>query len=187
MAFRVRDLNPAIAVNGGLASPDAWDFNQFASQVAATASITITGTETDADTLTVTFTSQQLPGGSYAVQVTTADAESLSVIATAIENAINNDPLLKSLGITATSALAVVTVKWIAGPLGNFASIAFSANGGSEMATISSFSGGAGYVIPQQDYRFAYNGSIIVLKYRQPIQVDYQMLSAMLAAGILIV
>jgi hypothetical protein len=182
---RTKELNPAIAVNGGIASPDPWNYGSLVSQVAATGSVLFTGTETDADVLHLTFTSSQLPAGSYELSLTTSGSESLTAIATAFKNLINNDPLLSSLGITATSSSATVSITWIGGPLGNFATITFTKSGGAtEGATVTQFSGGAGYVTPQQDYTMSFHGSVIKLFYGKPIEVDYLLLQAMINAGI---
>ena len=184
MAFRTRNVNPPLAVNGGLTNPDPWNFSGLFSQTAATGTVTITGSETNGDLLTITFTSQQLPGGTYAVTLTTSGSESLSAIATALKGVINADPRLSMLGVTATSVGAVITITWIAGPLGNFATMAFSNSGSTETATIVQFSGGAGYVTPQQDYTISNNGAVVKLFNGNEIEVDYAMLKTMIAAGL---
>lgn len=190
MANRVFELTQAIAVNGGLVRPDPWNVGNYISQIAAAGTVTITGSETDGDTLTLTFTSSQLPAshgfsaGTYAISILTAGSEALSAIATAFKNAINNDPLLSSLGVSATSVGAVITINWIPGPLGNKATMAFTNSGTTETATIVQFNGDSGYVIPQQDAIIVVNRCPINLNYGQPVAVDYAQLTAMIDAGI---
>lgn len=175
----------SLAVKNGLANVAPENIDSYVTQVAASGTVTLTGTVTADDTLTLTLASQQLPAGTYDVTVTAADLETLAELATALKDAINNDTLLSGLGLVATSVGAVLTVKWIKGPLGNFATIVFSTSeDATEIGTVVQPNGGSGYVKPKQDARVVYNKSVIVLRYEEPEIVDYNRLSAILAAGV---
>lgn len=180
-----KDDNLPIAVPGGISRPDPWNVGSVITQGQASCTVTIGGSETDADVLTFTLNSTQLPSGTLPLAYTTSGGQSINSIATALRDLINNNPLLASLGIVATVASAVVTVKWAPGPLGNHATIVFTkSEGATETAAITKFTGGSGVVTPQQDYRLAHNGAVINLFSNRPVQVDYHQLKAMLAAGI---
>lgn len=182
----MRDDNLPLVNPGGLLSrPEPWNTAALGTQGQASCTVTIGGSETDDDELTFTLNSTQLPSGSLALQMTTAGGQSINSIATALRDLINNNPLLAYLGITATVASAVVTVKWPPGPLGNHASIVFTkSEGATETATITKFSGGSGYVTPVRDVAFAYNRTVIRLTGGRPVLVDFLQLQAMLADGI---
>lgn len=179
-----KTYNLPAAVDKGIARPAPWEISDFVTQAAASGSIEFTGTVTSADEITVTLKSQQLPDLEW-VWSMALDSETLTQIATALKNAINADPLLDSLGISASSVGAVVTIAWAAGPLGNFATIEFETGvAETETATIVQFSGGAGYVTPIRDFQMVHNGSIIKLEAGKAYQVDYLFLKAMIDAGV---
>ena len=184
--FPLKSYDLPLAVgNGSLERRDPIQAEALMKQVAAAGTVTIGGTETDGDTLTLTFTDQQLPGGSHAVHVVTAGSETLSQIATDFKNAINNDTLLAGLGYVATSLAAVLTVKPIPGPLGNFMTMAFTKSGGAtETGTVVQPKGGSGYIVPQQDAEVVVNGSLLKLKYGEPRLLGYNTLKTILAAGV---
>jgi hypothetical protein len=79
----------------------------------AAKTLTLTGSVTTGDVVNVKFTNAKLAGGAqnlqYAALVTDT---SLTILAASIASAINADANLAPAGITATSALGVVSIKW---------------------------------------------------------------------------
>ncbi|HEY9684985.1 MAG TPA: RHS repeat-associated core domain-containing protein [Oculatellaceae cyanobacterium] len=76
-----------------------------------TATATVGGTATTGDVLTVTVHDAGLSGGQEAVPYTVPAGATTTTIATGIAAAINADTHLQAIGVTATSAAAVVTLK----------------------------------------------------------------------------
>ena len=72
--------------------------------------LTIGGTKHTGDVLSVKVTDPALTGGSESVSYTVLSADTLTSIATGVKSAINADSHLSTLGVTATSALAVVSI-----------------------------------------------------------------------------
>ena len=71
----------------------------------------IGGSKTTGDVLTITVRDTALTGGLESVNYTVASGDTLSSIATGVKNALNNDAKLQTLGVTATAAATVVTIK----------------------------------------------------------------------------
>ncbi len=78
-----------------------------ANQVTAT----IGGTVTAADTVGIAFTGPLISGGKT-VSYTVVGGDSTTTIAASVAAAINADATLVALGVSATSASAVVTISW---------------------------------------------------------------------------
>lgn len=75
--------------------------------------VTLTGTVTTGDVVNIKFTNAKLATGAQNFQYTVLSTDtSLTILATSIASAINADALLAPAGITATSALGVVSLHW---------------------------------------------------------------------------
>jgi phage tail sheath gpL-like len=74
--------------------------------------VTVGGTVTSTDVLTLTFANPNIVNGTEAVAYTAQGGDTTTTIAAALAAAINADTILNGLGITATSAVAVVTVTY---------------------------------------------------------------------------
>ncbi|MBS1955293.1 MAG: LysM peptidoglycan-binding domain-containing protein [Cyanobacteria bacterium SZAS-4] len=72
--------------------------------------IIIGGSKTTGDIITITVKDPALTGGQRSVTYTTLAGDTLTTIATGVKNAINADAQLTTLGVSATSAAAVVSV-----------------------------------------------------------------------------
>ena len=72
--------------------------------------LTIGGSKTTSDVLTVKVTDPALGGGSESVTYTVLSGDTLNSIAAGVKSAINADTALSTLGVTATSAQAVVSI-----------------------------------------------------------------------------
>ena len=72
---------------------------------------TIGGTITSGDTVTVNVLDSGLSGGKVAITYTVASGNTTTSIATGLKTAINANTSLSTLGVTATSVGAVVTIK----------------------------------------------------------------------------
>ncbi|MFX6357487.1 hypothetical protein ABTF91_20095, partial [Acinetobacter baumannii] len=72
--------------------------------------VIVGGTKTTGNTVTVTVLDPALTGGSRAITYTVLATDTLTTIATGLKNAINADTQLSALGVTATSASAVVSI-----------------------------------------------------------------------------
>jgi len=79
----------------------------------STATATIGGTVTTGNTLRITVLDPALSGGQEQVSYTVVGGDTLTTIATHLATNINNDAALQTLGVTATSAGAVMTIKSI--------------------------------------------------------------------------
>lgn len=77
-----------------------------------TYTVTVGGTITNLDVATLTFTAALLNTGTEAVHYNIVTADTTTTIAAGLAAAINADAALKALGITATSAAAIITVNW---------------------------------------------------------------------------
>ncbi|MBP9092306.1 hypothetical protein KBI23_14855 [bacterium] len=75
-----------------------------------TSKATVGGTVTAGNVLTITVFDSGLAGGQKAINYTVLAGATLTTIATGIKNAINADSALAAIGVTATSAAAVVTL-----------------------------------------------------------------------------
>jgi len=75
-----------------------------------TSKATVGGTVTAGNVLTITVFDAGLAGGQKAINYTVLAGATLTTIATGIKNAINADSALAAIGVTATSAAAVVTL-----------------------------------------------------------------------------
>ncbi len=75
-----------------------------------TSKATVGGTVTAGNVLTITVFDAGLAGGQKAINYTVLAGATLTTIATGIKNAINADSALAAVGVTATSAAAVVTL-----------------------------------------------------------------------------
>ena len=73
--------------------------------------VTVGGSKTTGDVLTIKVRDPALTGGSESVPYTVLSTDTLTTIATGLKNAINADSHLSTLGVTATSAGTVVTIK----------------------------------------------------------------------------
>lgn len=83
-----------------------------------TYTVTVGGSITNLDVATLTFTAALLQAGTEPVHYNIASADTTTTIATGLAAAVNADTKLAALGITATSAAAVITVNWpSAGPV----------------------------------------------------------------------
>ena len=72
--------------------------------------LTIGGSKTTSDVLTVKVADPALGGGSESVTYTVLSGDNLNSIAAGVKSAINADTALSTLGVTATSASAVVSI-----------------------------------------------------------------------------
>ena len=72
--------------------------------------VVVGGTKTTSDSLTLTVYDSALSGGSQAVSYSVGGSDTLDTIAAGITSAINGNLALSTLGVTATSASAVVTI-----------------------------------------------------------------------------
>jgi hypothetical protein len=89
--------------------------NNFPSDPGNTYTVTIGGTTfTSGDTATLDFINPNLPTGKgdESVTYTLGGAESATTVATGLTALINADANLKAVGITATSAAAVITINY---------------------------------------------------------------------------
>lgn len=77
--------------------------------IGATTTVTIAGTGTADDKIGIRVTNVNLPGGFADVSITVTDSQTATQRATALKNAINAEPNLKALGITATNSSGVIT------------------------------------------------------------------------------
>jgi RHS repeat-associated protein len=71
----------------------------------------IGGTKTTGDTLTITVHDSGLSGGQESVNYTVGSSDTLTTIASALAAAINADTNLQGIGVAATSASTVVSIK----------------------------------------------------------------------------
>lgn len=77
--------------------------------------ITFTGTMTVGDTVDVQFNNPNFVGGVHTVSYNVASGDTtLTLLATSVKTAINNDTTLQAVGFTAASTGAVITVSWTA-------------------------------------------------------------------------
>ena len=76
-----------------------------------TSSATIGGTITAGNVLTITVLDAGLPGGQQPINYTVLSTDTTTTIATALKNAINANTNLQGIGVSATSAAAVITLK----------------------------------------------------------------------------
>jgi hypothetical protein len=70
---------------------------------------TIVGTAATGDTLNLTFTNVAIAGSPHTVTYVAVGGETATVLATALTALINADPVLIAAGVTATSALGVIS------------------------------------------------------------------------------
>ena len=105
--------NLSLELNGTLsaANVDLYASNEFA-EPASQYTITVGGTAAQGDILTTTFSCPNLAAGSKAVAYTVPATPTLTSIAAGIAAAINADTTLQGIGVSATSASAVVTVSY---------------------------------------------------------------------------
>lgn len=147
-------LEVAGTIGGGTLSLQLVGTNDPAVAAINNYTITIGGTITNGDTVTATFTNPGLPTAGESVTVPVVTADTTTTIAAKMAAAINADAALNALGITATSAVAVVTVTFPsiapgtgsagAPPTANFTGIVGSKSGGAtETITIANGSNGS--------------------------------------------
>src|ERR1700735_523599 len=112
----VPDFYTPMVVNPGQGQVSMVSPNDLLGQTAyarteATSTGTIGGTVATGHTLTLTFTTGILKGsgGARAVTFVTGGADTAITSALGLADAVNADPVLKSFGIYATAALAVIT------------------------------------------------------------------------------
>lgn len=74
-------------------------------------SVVIAGSKTTGDVLTIDVYDSALSGGSQSVSYTVLAGDTLTTIATGLKNAINNDTNLSNLGVSATSAGTVISIR----------------------------------------------------------------------------
>jgi RHS repeat-associated protein len=72
--------------------------------------LVVGGTKTTGDVVTLTVRDAALSGGSVSVSHTVASSDTLTTIATALKTGVNGNSSLSTLGVTATSAGAVVSL-----------------------------------------------------------------------------
>ncbi len=82
----------------------------FAANFNGNSIATVSGTPTTGDIVSVTVSSDGLPGGQETVSYTVAGGNTTTDIATGIKNAINASSNLAAIGVTAISSAAVVTL-----------------------------------------------------------------------------
>lgn len=92
----------------------------------ASATITIGGSFTQDDTIKIRFAAGILPNGEVLLSVTVASGDTAAVVASKAVAAINGNATLRDLGIVASSAAGVVTVKW-PGPIAQASGVALEA------------------------------------------------------------
>ena len=109
--------------------------------------ITVGGSATATDVLDITFSNENLPGGSHTVAYTVPASPSIDGVAAGIAAAINADATLQALGFSAAAVSAVITLSYPSFPPGspaptpsspgpsNATTLAFNVNGGSETLT----------------------------------------------------
>lgn len=73
--------------------------------------VAITGTKTTGDTLSLTFTNAAITGNPVVVPYVVLSTDTLTTIATAFKNAINNNVNLQAAGISATASGTNLTVR----------------------------------------------------------------------------
>jgi hypothetical protein len=152
----------------------------------ATATATIGGTVTTGSTVSLVVTQGQLPGGAVTYAYHVVSGDTLATIAEGLASLIAADPIAQAFGIYATTNEAVLTVNW-PGPAGNFAVLTGSASAGETVTTSPAngvMSGGTGPIIPTQNFEVQWTGSTLVFWQGMPRQVDYQLLSTMIAQGL---
>lgn len=72
--------------------------------------VTVGGTITEGDVVTLIAHAPSLPAGQQSIQYTLLSGDTLTSVATALQNAINADTVLSNFGITATASGAVISL-----------------------------------------------------------------------------
>lgn len=166
---------------------------------------TITGAVAAADVLNLIFTAAYLPGGAHTVSRTALLGETTTTLATNLAVAINADPVMIAAGITATSSTNHVNIAYqiAAGQIRFSSSVSpgaetvtwntaptetiVLATTGSETVTLSNggvLAGGAGPIIPLNNFSWSRGGQISSLWYGKPVNLDYTHIAQMVTQGI---
>lgn len=175
-----------------------------------TTTATIVGTAATGDTLNLTFTNAAIAGSPLTVTYVALGGESATALATALTALINGNAALIAAGVTATSALGVITFAYQA--INGSIRYAQSVSPGSETITLiaaptetialatnatetvvftpsnGALSGGLGPVFASNNFEFApSNGGISAFFFGAPYEVGYDVLAQMVAQGMPIV
>lgn len=151
------------------------------------ASITITmgGTITNGNSLTVNVNDFRLPGGTVQFVIPVVTADDLASVAAKLAKALAESPVLRDLGAYASHVAAVVTLK-MPGPLSNFATLSRTLSGGATLTAAlgnsGSLAGGAGPVIPLDDFDVCVGGMSLFFVAGQPKSVSKAALLAIQAS-----
>jgi len=166
---------------------------------------TVGGSATAGDALNVTLT---IAGASYTSTYSVVSTDTVNSMASGIAGAINANPQLIALGISAAAANATVSISWPPGVgqirisksiTGAGTETLTTTGGPSETITIATqatetfaltpsngvFSGGAGPIIPVNNFDFSTGaaiggvGTLMSFFYGQPVTVDFVTLSAL--------
>jgi hypothetical protein len=156
-------------------------------RTSGSATITIGGSITNLDTTTLTFTGGIFSGGSYTTAAyTIVTADTTATVMSKTIDAINNDSVLATSGISAepvgTGSPLVLTVN-ASGPAANGVVITANRTGASTTTyTVSgALAGGSGPIIPTANFSFSYNGCQLNFLYGQPVNVGSDLLAVLIA------
>jgi hypothetical protein len=107
----MRSVSANITTYEATVSTDATETMTFGVTENFVVNATIGGSKTTGDTVSLTVFDAALTGGFKTITYTVLSADTLSTIAAGLTAAVNADSDLTSLGVTATSAGAVITMK----------------------------------------------------------------------------
>lgn len=181
------NLNDSVIISGQNISLSPADYAAAFPRTNGTITLTLTGTVTNNDSVTVNFAANFLPGQLVSLNVAIANGDTLASIAQKLATAINENATLRNFGVTADSALAVVTVNW-PGPLASTVTVTITVGGAhSEAITLAPVSGvptgGSGYILPYQDFNYAFQGNVMQFRVNHPVVVDADLVAALVNDG----
>lgn len=160
-------------------------------RVNATLSITVGGSITNLDTVALRFTSPLFPGGVYTTApYTIVTADTTQTVAEALDDMIDNDIVLTSLGMSGElqGTGAALQVNLLAnGPVSNGVTVtAVKTGAGTITLTFGNsgvIAGGSGPIIPTSGFSFSYNGCTINFQYGKPVVIGSDLLAQLVAQG----
>lgn len=154
-------------------------------------SITVGGSITNLDTVALRFTSPLFPGGVYTTApYTIVTADTTQTVAQALDDMIDNDVVLASLGMSGElqgtgSPLQVNVLS--NGPISNGVTVtAVKTGAGTITLTFGNsgvIAGGSGPIIPTAGFSFSYNGCTINFQYGKPVIVGSDLLAQLVSQG----
>lgn len=184
------NFDPAVASAGGtLDYINPYKFAQSNPRSNATATITVSDTAINSgDTLSVAVTNNILKpinagSNTVTVTVTVGGSDTATTLAEKIAKALNDNSVLQQFGAFADAAAAVVTLTW-PGPIGNFSTVAGSHSGGATESlspSSQSMSGGAGWIMPYDNFTFQFGTSAMQFWIGKPVILDYTSLSLLVS------